>query len=69
MFYELKATSILLYMLIINIIFVNIFFFVYLYYKEDTHPLYRKLALFLFLPIWIFIYVQGYGAARSYLFG
>jgi hypothetical protein len=69
MFYELKVTSILLYILIINIIFLNIFFFVYLYYKEDTHPLYRKLALFVFLPLWIFVYIVGYGEARSYLVG
>ena len=67
MFFEVKASSIALYILLINLLFVNIFFALYLFYSYDVHPLFKKLTLYVFLPIWIVLYLLSYSSARSYL--
>lgn len=69
MFLEVKWHSVLLYLLFINLLFFNIFFMIYMYYHYDFHPLFKKLTLFIFLPLWIVLYLLSYRSARQYLAG
>jgi len=68
-FYEVRTRSMITYLVLINLPFVNIFYIVYLLYSYNIHPLYRKLAKYLFIPVWIFLYWLSYTSARMYLVG
>ena len=68
-FYETKPYQIIIYIVLINLLFVNIFFAIYIFYNYDVNPRYKKLTLYLFVPIWIFLYLISYSSARQYLIG
>lgn len=68
-FFEVRTRTFLVYLVLINLLFVNIFFLIYILYNYDIHPLYRKLTKYVFVPIWVVLYLLSYTSARKYLAG
>ena len=68
-FFEKSLSKSILYIVLINLLFVNIFFAIYIFYNYDVNPLYKKLTLYVFFPIWLALYLLSYSSARQYLVG
>jgi hypothetical protein len=68
-FSQAKPLQIILFLILINALFVNIFFALYIFYNYEIHPFFKKLTLYLFVPIWILLYMLSYSSARQYLVG
>jgi len=68
-FYETKPKQFIIYLVLINLLFVNIFFAIYIYYNYDVNSIYKKTTLYFFVPLWGFLYMILYTSARQYLAG
>ncbi len=66
-FYKTNIKNVIVYLILINIVFVNIVFGIYLFYNYNVNTIYKKLTLYLFIPIWVIIYMLLYSSARQHL--
>ncbi len=68
-FYETRPKQFVIYLVLINLFFVNIFFAIYIYYNYEVNSIFKKITLYIFIPIWAVLYMLAYTSARQYLAG